>query len=113
MPYTKRGSQHWGSDLYVFKAGLYCKIGRSYDPGRRAKEISSACPFPVEIAGIFPGQGSREGAVHKHFDSKRTHNEWFEVDCASVLVHIAQLCHDLPLSQEAEEEVGQKALCQG
>jgi hypothetical protein len=91
MPYKSRGDQTWGNDLYIFQAGPYCKVGRSYDVTRRAKEISAACPFPVEVACVFPGKGHQEGLVHRQFAQHRAHNEWFQICPCPVVAFVTDM----------------------
>ena len=91
VPYVGRGDQNWGNDLYVFQAGPYCKVGRSYDVNRRLKELRRACPYPVEVAAVFPGRGSDECVVHKHLATFRVCGEWFQICPGPVLSFIATM----------------------
>ena len=90
----------WGNDLYIFKAGSYCKIGRSFDVERRAREVSASCPFPVEVVAVFPGRGGQEGVLHKQFAEQRMHGEWFHC-CPAAIVSAAA---GLVCTQEVHEQ---------
>lgn len=56
------------------------KIGLTNSPERRTKELNGQqAPCPIECIRYIPVSNMRscEGKLHKQFDAKRRHNEWF------------------------------------
>jgi hypothetical protein len=84
MPYQTRRAHGaaWGEHLYVMaaqEAGLV-KVGRSWDPERRCRDIGHACPWlRVELVAVFHEAGNLEGACHRAIQEEmnRTGREWF------------------------------------
>ena len=68
------------NSIYLFRAGNRYKIGISKDPQRRLYDLS-ASPLPIEFVwSLQVGNASMlEGQLHKIFQEKRAHGEWFEL----------------------------------
>lgn len=64
--------------LYVMQAasGLI-KIGRSYDPKQRRREIENASGHRVLLLLILPNRGNEEAAIHAKLAPHRGIGEWF------------------------------------
>lgn len=55
------------------------KIGCSFDPTTRLKEIQVGCPFTVKIEATLPGHHAEEQALHRRFADDRLRGEWFTI----------------------------------
>lgn len=70
--------------VYVLYAEGTCKykIGWGKRLRRRMVNLKTACPFPVvELFKINSNDArSLEGQLHQRFESKRGHNEWFDLE---------------------------------
>lgn len=55
------------------------KIGCSFDPDSRLKEIQVGCPFEVKIEATLPGHHTEEQAIHRRFADDRLRGEWFTI----------------------------------
>ena len=55
------------------------KIGRSANPGRRAKSLETWTPFPLEVVAKIPGDNILEGRFHRAFLDSHQHGEWFRM----------------------------------
>lgn len=57
----------------------YFKVGRSVDVPKRMSEFGILLPFPYDLAFTHrvPNARHAEGLLHKEFDPKRIHGEWF------------------------------------
>jgi hypothetical protein len=70
--------------VYLFRAddpvGMY-KIGYSTDPVRRLKSIQATCPVSLAFEWAIPcwGNDGTELKIHRKFDGKRVHGEWFRL----------------------------------
>lgn len=54
------------------------KIGLSYSPEKRLRELQVGSAFPLEIIGVIPGGGWRkERELHARFAHLRLSGEWF------------------------------------
>lgn len=71
--------------LYLFRAGDHYKIGISKDPKRRLCDLSIS-PIPVELIWSSQIEDARglERQLHKTFQGKRVHGEWFELTEADI-----------------------------
>ena len=72
----------WGEHLYVIaaaEAGLV-KVGRSWDPERRCRDIGHACPWlDVDLVAVFHEAGNLEAACFRALEARmpRAGREWF------------------------------------
>lgn len=55
------------------------KIGCSFEPESRLKEIQVGCPYPVRIEATLPGSHEEEKALHRRFADDRLRGEWFTI----------------------------------
>jgi hypothetical protein len=80
------------------------KIGRSYWPKGRLRELSNCAPYPLLIWGqwVAPWRGyethKAEWFVHRHYIDRRIHGEWFRVSPRTV-------CDEIPGLLEAFKSV--------
>lgn len=68
-----------GSRVYFITSGEHVKIGVSDNPGRRLKQMQTAQPAPLVLAGSMPGHFGLERELHRIFKKYRTHGEWFKL----------------------------------
>jgi len=71
--------------IYLFRAGNLYKIGVSRNPKRRLYDFSIS-PVPVEFVWASQIKDARdiERRLHKTFQGKRIHGEWFELSQADI-----------------------------
>lgn len=55
------------------------KIGRAANPTTRLKQLQVACPYPLRVGGVTPGDVEKEAELHERFAEHRTHGEWFHL----------------------------------
>ncbi len=92
MPYQTRrahGNQ-WGEHLYVIAApeAQIVKIGRSWDPARRCRDIGHACPWLcIDLVAVLYGAGCLEAACHRALEEQlpRAGGEWFRGTAAEAI----------------------------
>ena len=53
------------------------KIGCSYLPAKRLRELTRWSPVPLEIIASFPGSLALEANLHSCLAQSRSHKEWF------------------------------------
>ncbi|MFH8698999.1 GIY-YIG nuclease family protein [Streptomyces chartreusis] len=72
--------------MYVIGApeSLTVKIGLTISPSRRLREIQSMSPVELKVLWSCPGGPALEQALHAHFDSNRSHGEWFTFEADPV-----------------------------
>src|SRR6185503_19236059 len=72
------------SNLYVMRCAGALKIGISLDVAARHRNISNACPLPVELLAAYPLRidiaGWAEFLAHSSLSGHHRHGEWF--DCS-------------------------------
>lgn len=72
------------SNLYVMRCAGALKIGISLDAAARHRNISNACPLPVELLATYPLRldiaGWAEFLAHSTLAEYHRHGEWF--DCS-------------------------------
>lgn len=68
-----------GKDLYMFRCGPYIKIGVSSNVPMRLTAIRSSNPYPVELVGLWEGEGHREKEWHAALSHLHVSGEWFKV----------------------------------
>ena len=95
MPYQTRRAHGatWGEHLYVIAApsAQLVKIGRSWDPERRYRDIGHACPWlDIELTAVFFEAGCLEGACHKALEEElpKAGGEWFRGSAAAAIGYI-------------------------
>jgi hypothetical protein len=67
------------SDLYMMKCGPYVKIGVTDNVDIRLRSINSNNPYPVELIGLWEGEGHREEEWHKSLSHLHHKGEWFKL----------------------------------
>jgi hypothetical protein len=53
------------------------KIGFSNNPEMRLETLTGWSPWPLEIIGRVPGDGTDETFLHECFNAQHSHREWF------------------------------------
>lgn len=56
------------------------KIGRSANTARRLGELQPASSFKLAVLWDTEGGCVLENALHRHFDNRRVHGEWFRFE---------------------------------
>ena len=54
-----------------------CKIGYSYNPDNRLKELQTGNPYHLELITTVPGDISIEKDIHSKFNHLKLKGEWF------------------------------------
>ena len=75
--------------IYFFGVGTRVKIGVSFDPVSRVKNIATQSGTPGDLLAVMPGTEADEKALHERFKSARTLGEWFN-QTPSLLALVAQ-----------------------
>lgn len=90
------------TSIYVLRGGAHIKVGVSYDPEKRRRDIQNGNPHPVELLSrapvLYADAHRLERAVHTELAEHRAQGEWFAVD--AVRRHAAT---SLDPSEEARE----------
>ena len=75
-PAPKKG---YNGRIYLYKAGIYYKIGRTKNLERREREIKLQLPFKVELIHHIKTNNpiKTEKYWHDHFATRRQNGEWF------------------------------------
>jgi uncharacterized protein YeeX (DUF496 family) len=55
------------------------KIGRSKNPEKRLKQLSTGSPYKLEIIKKIRGNENLEREIHDKFSHLRMNGEWFEL----------------------------------
>jgi len=83
-------------DLYIMRYAFRSdcvKIGRSWNPEKRRRQLESGHNFRVEIVDVFQGKGYLEHSVHEsiglHRCAEGSGTEWFNVDVATAVNAVA------------------------
>lgn len=82
--------------VYVAEAGKFCKIGISDTcVEQRMKSIQTGCP--VKIGRVWcsrniPDNRECEHILHNHFQSKRSHGEWFNISFFEAAEAAEKIC---------------------
>jgi hypothetical protein len=82
-----------GSVYLVSAEEEYYKIGIAFDVTKRLRILQASCPLELELVHSFDvaclkrAYGKhfcllrvQEADLHRHFNAKRTHGEWFLLD---------------------------------
>ena len=75
-------------DLYVMMNSRIpdeVKVGRSYDPVSRAKNLQQSHNFVMQILRVYPGRGYLEPVLHRRLKLRKVTDEgdgqeWFRID---------------------------------
>lgn len=57
-----------------------CKIGFSYSPNKRLKELQTGNPFPLFVFKTVKGDMQMEKTFHFLYRQYRTQGEWFKIE---------------------------------
>lgn len=72
-------SKEKGDHLYVMQASTgRIKIGRSFDPKGRRRELQSASGQHITLVAVLKEQGHRERDIHQRLAAHRFLGEWFQ-----------------------------------
>jgi len=80
--WTRRNGEYISDEPYTWIYLMRCnrngliKIGRSYDPEVRERQLQANDP-EIELILLFPELGSHERVLHARYADKRRHGEWF------------------------------------
>jgi Meiotically up-regulated gene 113 len=86
------------SYVYLIQGGPYFKIGWSAsDPGKRLRNLCTASPYPLTLVGWIDGTRADEDRLHKEYEAKHQHGEWFNLSPQDV----AHILGGLPADQPA------------
>ena len=77
--HIKNNKEITDKDLYIIKSGHCVKIGRSKDPKKRLKSLSTGMAFKPALICVIKGKGHLEPVLHRCFKSLRVRKrgEWF------------------------------------
>lgn len=75
--------------------GPFVKIGYSCNPTKRVKDLQTACPHKLKLAGVKPGTQADEKIIHDMFSKDRLHGEWFKAS-GDVLDYIQYCTYKKP-----------------
>src|SRR5512146_2055560 len=69
------------SYIYFIQAkdGGPVKIGWTYNPVRRLKDLQAASPYKLVVRKVVPGTQRLEHYLHQRYEAYRLEGEWFEV----------------------------------
>lgn len=68
--------------VQAFGGGGAMKIGCSFDPYRRLKQLQMFSPVELVLIGFLPGNHKDEKRLHRKFKKQRAWGEWFWADDA-------------------------------
>ena len=83
---TIRATEDTIGFVYLLKAGVYFKIGRSSSFERRSRELAIQLPERAERVHVIRTDDpiGIELYWHRRFESKRKNGEWFELSSQDV-----------------------------
>lgn len=55
------------------------KIGSAQDVHKRVRDIQHMSPTPLEVVAVRPGDRRDEHNIHRTFNARRKHGEWFDM----------------------------------
>lgn len=86
-------SQEFDGNVYLIRCNDRIKIGFTTHWTRRYRVLKTACPYPVAIIAVMPGNRIFEQFLHVAFDGLRRHGEWFDEkdDLATMVAAIEAL----------------------
>ena len=79
-----RRQQEKPHDLYMLKCGPYIKVGVTNNIKIRLAGIQSANPYPVELVGLWEGEGWREEEWHNALKDAHHNGEWFKLGACEI-----------------------------
>jgi hypothetical protein len=66
--------------IYAIKSGDAVKIGISWEPSKRFKELQTSTPHPLELLGTAQGVSPKlERLIHLRLQAHRLKGEWFRI----------------------------------
>ena len=77
-------------DLYIMQNSRLpeYKVGRSYNPEARAKDLSKSQNFRMHILHVFKGKGHLESIAHQRLKTRRLTEccgtEWYSLDLQTI-----------------------------
>jgi hypothetical protein len=82
----ERSSDVSYGEVYLFRSGRYCKIGRTSDTVRRGSEIRIQLPEKMTLIHSIKTDDPAgvENYWHRRFESKRMKGEWFDLNSADI-----------------------------
>lgn len=70
--------QEFTGKVYLVRCGDRVKIGFTTHWERRFRVLKTACPHPVTVIAVMPGNRILERILHVGLSEYRRHGEWFE-----------------------------------
>lgn len=67
--------------IYAFRCEGFVKIGYTRRLHKRIRQIRNACPFPVDVAGVWHTDADPravESMIHRRLAHLRVRGEWFK-----------------------------------
>jgi Meiotically up-regulated gene 113 len=77
--------------VYAVQGGDLVKLGISKNPANRLKDFQPSSPVELRIIATARGNWRTERWLHKHFEARRAHNEWFAITPDEVIDVFATL----------------------
>jgi hypothetical protein len=72
------------------EASSFVKIGRSIDVRARLATLQSMSPVNLTVLWQTIGGAELELALHRHFDARRRHGEWFDFPDGDAVAQVVQ-----------------------
>lgn len=66
------------------------KVGRSVDVQERLSALRTMSPVPLTLLWQTLGGAELETALHRHFESCRSHGEWFDFPAGDAVARVTQ-----------------------
>lgn len=59
----------------------YVKIGRSNNPRQRVRDLQTACPYDLHVAGVIdcPDAAQLEAHLHEKYKNQHKNGEWYNL----------------------------------
>lgn len=59
----------------------YVKIGRSNNPRQRVRDLQTACPYDLHVAGAIdcPDAAQLEAHLHEKYEPEHKNGEWYNL----------------------------------
>jgi hypothetical protein len=85
--------QDFSGKIYLIRCNDRIKIGFTTHWERRFRVLRTACPYPVTVIAVMPGNRTLEQFLHVGFGKLRRHGEWFDEqgDLATMVAAIEAL----------------------
>jgi phosphoglycolate phosphatase-like HAD superfamily hydrolase len=93
------------------EASTLVKIGRSVDVQARLAALQTMSPVPLTLLWQTLGGAELEAALHRHFDPRRRHGEWFDFPDGDAIACVVQALPEVAAEMQRvqREQVAQAA----